>query len=549
MFKSTVTVIFLFLFGATLLAQNKVTLKPIGATYIKGSTGEAITITNKEKRNIPAFRTQGPQVINNVTGDIDTLSYRKLLGNFSWDTQFTFYAQDIACMWYQAPTDLIIHSAGFAMYDNSNGIDVSLKLVKYTGRTIDELQNGGTTWQGYYPSAGDGYDEIGATPDEATGDWVPGSASAPQGEPFPGSDFDLWSDAGFGWPVAAPADNDEGTYHWVDMSNLTGDPSLDPTVAKGEIFGIVVKNEGTAIEGDSYTLWANSNDNFPTLWGWKFYEDGRNVTGGLSTPGFDGGWWSREYFWDFAAVVEYTGDLPPTISNMTQLLSTISTDARTVTADIVDTNPSGGASGVASATIKYSVDNGSTWNDVAMTNTSGDTYSGDIPGQAPGTTVQYYIEATDVNSNVAQSAATPSYYIFAPTAGIKTLLVFNGLGTVKGYPAAYYFGEWPDSYFHDFDHDSWAYGPLSILADAGLLDNYSNIIEITANGPSDINSDVIKTWLDADASHNYMLAGDEWLGTQTNWTDTTYVAGDFRFDVLGINADHNDVNYAASGDQ
>ncbi len=46
-----------------------------------------------------------------------------------------------------------------------------------------------------------------------------------------------------------------------------------------------------------------------------------------------------------------------------------------------------------------------------------------------------------------------------------------------------------------------------------------------------------------------MLAGDEWLGSQTGWTNRTYAAGDFQFDILGINADYNDINYGATGDE
>ena len=544
MLKRTATVIFLFLFGVTLLGQNKHTLKPIGSAFIKGQDREAVRLTEREIRNRQTFKTPGPRVINNVTGEIDTLSYQNLLGlgNSGWNVNFSTTSQDIMMQFYVAPTDLIIHSVGVSYYENAGDVQASIKLVKFTGRTLEELMNAGTTYQGYYPSAGDGYDNIGATPDEATGDWVEGTAGYT--DPFTGSDYDLWSDGGFGWPIN-PVVNAEGEYNWVDMSNLTGDPANDPTVAKGEIFAIVSKNEGTTLGDLSLNYWAY--DGSTDYRGWKFYEDGRNVTG--STPPGDGGWWSRDYIWNMAAVVEYTGDLAPTISNLSELLSTISTGARTVTADIVDTNPSGGASGVTSATIKYTVDGGSTWSDVAMTNTGGDTYSGDIPGQGAGTEVSYYVEAADVNSNVAQSATSYTYTVFAPTPGIKTLLVFNGLGTVNGYPAAYYFGDWPNSYFMDFDHDSWAYGPLSILADAGLLDNYTNIIEICTFGPADINNDVIKTWLAGDATRNYMLAGDEYLGTITNWTDTTYQAGDFQFDVLGVNADHNDVSYAVSGDQ
>jgi len=82
-----------------------------------------------------------------------------------------------------------------------------------------------------------------------------------------------------------------------------------------------------------------------------------------------------------------------------------------------------------------------------------------------------------------------------------------------------------------------------------LLNNYSNVVEITANGPNDINSDAVKAWLDGNAERNYMLAGDEWLGSQSNWTNSTYAAGTFHYDVLGVMADYNDISYVATGDQ
>jgi len=54
---------------------------------------------------------------------------------------------------------------------------------------------------------------------------------------------------------------------------------------------------------------------------------------------------------------------------------------------------------------------GGSWNEVVMTNTGGNTWQADIPGQPDGTWVNYYIEAMDVNSH---KTASPKYapYVF-----------------------------------------------------------------------------------------------------------------------------------------
>ena len=177
----------------------------------------------------------------------------------------------------------------------------------------------------------------------------------------------------------------------------------------------------------------------------------------------------------------------------------------------------------------------------------GTNYQGMIPGFPAGTKVTYYISTFDSLTGRYVTSHGSSYNIFNPT-GANTLVVFNGYySDVNGYPQSYYFGsgDWPNSYATlKFDHDTWAYGPLT----TELVNNYSSIIEICSGGPNDINNNVIRTWLSGNINRNYMLAGDDWLGSQTAWRDTTYEIGSFQYDILGINADHNDINYVPGGD-
>jgi hypothetical protein len=69
----------------------------------------------------------------------------------------------------------------------------------------------------------------------------------------------------------------------------------------------------------------------------------------------------------------------------------------TISADVSD------VSDIQSVICSYSIDNGTTWTDVTMTVASGNTYECDIGAFPAGTTVQWFIEATDDLSQVSTS--------------------------------------------------------------------------------------------------------------------------------------------------
>jgi hypothetical protein len=365
-------------------------------------------------------------------------------------------------------------------------------------------------------------------------------------------DYDLWSDGGFGWPIYSddqPTRSDgAGDYlFWAEMINL----GIEPEVNKGDVFAVVVTHDnatppwdpanpdevnpdygGTA---DRVGFFSDNSLGIPT---WKFYEMGRNTDG---APPPSAGWWIRAYTWDFAVAVDITGDLPPTISDMDQLPTTLSTEDRTVTATIVDTNPGGGESGVAVADLVYTLNGGDEVR-VAMT-AAGDVYSGVIPGQQPGTEVTYWIEVEDVAGNAATSAISVTYNIFE-TVYNNALLVFNGYDSPTGYPQSYYFGKGDFSGYtvQDWDHDVWCYGPLT----EELLSAYNNVIEFCTLGPAFDNTEVIQAWLEADGTRNYMVAGDEFLGAiaygwpgSHNPVDTE--EGEFAHDILGVTTYYGDL--------
>jgi hypothetical protein len=197
--------------------------------------------------------------------------------------------------------------------------------------------------------------------------------------------------------------------------------------------------------------------------------------------------------------------------------------------------------------IFYSIDHGTTYDSVAMTG-SEPNFTGQIPAQSPNTTVDWYLQATDVGGLTSQTVIQ-EFYVFGPT-GKPTLLVFNGYEAISGYPQSYYFGNnYPNTPYTvtAFDRDRWSYGDLT----PELVNNYQNIIEIATNGPNSDNSQVISGWLAADGTRNYMLAGDEWMGAVGwGWDSTRHIPdGDFLRDVLGVAVYYPDVNYGASGDQ
>ncbi|MCK9210142.1 MAG: T9SS type A sorting domain-containing protein [Ignavibacteriaceae bacterium] len=526
--------LFLVLFTQVfVLAQQKMILRPDNTlekvtNYFDGRENIMVQ-QNKHGVQNPAIKTH--TLSKSVNGTIDTLFI-----DVTWGSNFGAFGQDWLMQWYQAPADLIIKQVGFACYDPSYP-SVEIKIVKVLW-TKAQLLAAGEKQYGYYQATGNGFNNITAFPTnpDATGGWTAVQAGATS--PFDVTD--IWSDGGTGAPATGTKQATAYTYEWVPMNLIA-----EPTILKGEIFGIALKNTNpnftSSAAADRFGVWGGATT---VTNGWKFYVNGNtNVDpdGGPETAG----WWPRKFAWDFVAEVEITGDLPPEIASYTKLSTTLSTGPQTVSATITDINPGGGAAGVQSAVLKYSIDKGVTYSDIAMSG-AGDVYTADIPGQAKGTTIMYQIVATDVNGNSSETAVV-TYLIFNSLN--PTLVVFNGYSAISGYPPSYYFGyngaTANASEIITFPRDRWAYGALT----KELVDNYTNIFEITTSGPKNINSDVIKEWLAASPTHNYLLAGDEWLGTQTNWTNKTYVPGDFQYDVLGVEKDYNDVSYAATGDE
>lgn len=109
-------------------------------------------------------------------------------------------------------------------------------------------------------------------------------------------------------------------------------------------------------------------------------------------------------------------DGPPTVSNVDFSPGQPGPDdAVTVTADVTDDV------NVKDVILRYSIDGGGSWSDVPMT--SGSAYTGTIPKQGDGITVQFKVVASDLAGFVTESAVS-SYTVQAP----------GGLPAIPGFP-------------------------------------------------------------------------------------------------------------------
>ena len=221
---------------------------------------------------------------------------------------------------------------------------------------------------------------------------------------------------------------------------------------------------------------------------------------------------------------------PPQITGVAGPSGTVLAGPYDVMATIID------ADGDAiTATMMWSAD-GDTWNSVAMT-ADGSDYSAQIPNVSEAGFYYWFISATAAGETSTSPGMDSEPYMFerfAPSAPV--LINFNG-GEYAGYPGEYYFAPAPVP----FDFDIWEKGLSSELASA-----YTSIFEINTGGPNWDNRDVITAWL-AEGSKNYFLAGDEWFGALSNWTNMDFAAGDFEYDVLGVASSLNDINASSTG--
>jgi Secretion system C-terminal sorting domain len=531
-----ITILFIFL-STILFAQERMILRTNGEQIKlnhKKDLQEAITESKIKRSDGKVFDNQFISSPQNINGVVDTIAYRRQSGSFN--NNFGFFGQDAMLMWFEAPADMVIKAIGFTCSDDTGAVNasVSLRLIRLNW-TKERLKNiTSATLIGYYPSIGDGFNEIDMFGEEATSGWVSKDSNYPlppwtdnvdpEANTF---DYDIWSDAGFPWPITPVASpHDAPVYQWNEASG-------EPAIKQGDLFAVVATNNGINLDSSRIGFWSDNSIGYP---GWKFYENGR------SDSDVDQGWWVRGYTWDFAVAVDIISSPYLIISDITQVPTSSSTEPRKINATLRDANPSSGTSGISEVNLKFTVNDGETQT-VVMEHIGDNIFEGYIP-HSECSTIEYWIEAIDVN-NYKNESQSYSYRLFCPSN--RTLLVFNGFNQPSGYPQSYYFGQ--DDFGNyttiDFPHDAWAFGPVT----KELLENYNTVIEICSNNPTDDNRAVIEDWFASENLRVYILWGQEWHGQMSGFTDVDFMPGDFEYDILGLTKVYNDVSFDGTSGQ
>jgi len=487
-------------------------------------------------------------------GITDTLGYPASYGG-----QFIMSPGDAMLMVYQMPYDGVLKGVNIPIYKWGTGdqqLTISIHRLTYpngadgTPYSLETVDRDG--WIGGYDMDTNGWVTISGTnyTDPGTegickpSTQVASNAADPllassigYGPPDAVSQGLIWPD-GFTAAILNPTNfgdfaSDGEVDHWINLADFGTEPEL----STGDWVGILVAftGEGGGDEestGFFYTEGRNLVDPWRFM---KFYSECNGTSG-------NGGWHIRHWIIMWELAVEVTSDRGPIIRDITPLYSSADTTEKDVTTTITDDNPSGGNAGVAEAQIIYWVNPGYGEGDtVAMTLESGTVlegiWRGTIPGQSPGTDVEWLIRALDIN-NIETKSLKYAYSVIGYQSK-DCLVIDNSITT---------YGEWvmqPNMFGEWSPCDWWflsSYGPV----DLSLLQNYNKVIEFTAGGPVMSVKDTISKWWQQ-GNKRYILTGDEVLNSGSS--GRLYSSGSFEYDVLGISRFTADINYSKSGDE
>ena len=501
---------------------------------------------------IPGYESQNNYSHNGVGRDTpDTLAY-----DYAWGAYFYGTPGDVFLTTFQAPADMTIKGVSVPVYRWGTGeqLTVSIHKVSYPygsdGTMYDQTLVNGTGWLAGYDD-GSGITLEGTTYNSAAGACGGGTmignaqdplgteaaASGPAGTPTMGLAWPNGFTAATLDPTNNPGIENGGGDNWMSLADYGDEVDL----LAGDYVGVAVRYTGTGGDGTDPGIGFQYAAHTGVPWAsMKYYAGAADGGADCGGTGGETGWYIRGWCFNFQLAASLTGDRGPVFESITAPVTTLSTDAQTVSCVATDDNPSGGDAGVAAVTLSYQLDSlTATVNTVSMTDGGDGSWSGDIPGQAAGTFIYWSLTATDVGG-LSTSSNPYSYFIFTATAGND--LIFNNQGMLYGnllYSSYLYF------YWGGTGFDLWdaTYGGMTDELTAA----YSTIVELAGTGPVYNNDAEVDAWFGG--GKTYIVSSDEWLGARSGWTNGETAEGSVARNILGIAYEYNDINYAASGDQ
>ncbi|MFQ6615942.1 MAG: T9SS type A sorting domain-containing protein [Fidelibacterota bacterium] len=501
--------VLLLLLSGLAFASQDFLLSPDGRNYPVDSEAKAFP------KELTKFAKAAPEVKPQAFLSAD--DFQLFWPDYGTYYTFGFDTGDSMGLYLEPPAAAIVKKVLFFNTDFTGDIFIGLNDALYNGEVTSSSCVDGGGWVGFWANVVDG-DTVQGLMGENTF-WLAGDDECWSDPPI---GAELWPGLGIGF-YKKSIDTMDSTDTWLEQNlAVLGYPDTIDT----PFFITFAFAEDFTINPDSWGIGAWGTVVTP-YHGFKNYVD----------PAARGkaGWWLRSFGWDVGALVEYVEDPAPFIVDMTILGTTVSTDPREVSATITDIDPVSGNAGVADALLWYAV-NGGTPASVAMT-ADVDTFAADIPGASPGDVVEYYITATDLAGNVAESPHF-TYDIFEP---VETSLLIND-------------GDWPDVYIEfywlygllgEWPHDIWNVANIG-PAPASLYPNYETIVQLDNDPLYECNA-VPDTWLD-EGLKNFAVSGDEWMNyCFDGWDPTDFVAGDFPYDYMGVDQTYPDISGGATG--
>jgi len=351
-----------------------------------------------------------------------------------WYHRFGGYHRDAFGEWFIVPyTGTIDTVFFFSTYDSIGALD-SLLFIRIHESKISPAFGPGIrpgpynppcqNW-GYWLSTNDFDQGITPFPEEATDTtWISTIAGSVPSRPPIGNV--LWGAGGYPLKIRPYECNAIVLADVMPLSVSAGDAIF----ISMQINGKHIDSNEVATRmyvGEIDSRLAEFREYYPSRI-WKFYEHVRQrlLCGDEPSDTVLQGWVARgSYSMDSLTVAYYpwwysitvTDNTPPTLVDANWLRNTYDTLPQRVTAEIEDCDPSNPAeAGVATVTLNYTATNQSTHNFVTgvlpMTNTGGNTWEGDIPGQQAWTEVAYSLTATDTKG-LSSTFPLPSYRVVA----------------------------------------------------------------------------------------------------------------------------------------